>query len=129
MRSLALCLLVGLLATSCNNVADRNASPTETPAATTTVADPPSTTDVDDLLRVTVSLGHCGISQIEFDGRYWEAVDNRFGSTNADDAPGAASFVGQGTVELVSPDELHYTDDSGLMLRYAPTEMIRTVCS
>ena len=70
--------------------------------------------------RVAVDLGHCGVGYIAWDGRVWRVVDSPFQETNADDDPGAATFVGEGTILQIDADHLRYTDDSGVVAQLVP---------
>jgi hypothetical protein len=76
--------------------------------------------------RVEVGLWHCGINPITVDDRTWEVPtdEERFDGTNA-----PKSFAGVGTIERVSPDELRYVDDSGVVLRFVPDDGTEPPCA
>ncbi len=67
--------------------------------------------------RVRISLSHCGIEPIRYDGQLWEVPDGEepFDDTNAPD-----SVALTGTIQRISADELRYVDDSGISLRFGP---------
>lgn len=68
------------------------------------------------LPRVMVSLYHCGVDPLSFDGQIWEAGPaTLFDQTNA-----PREWVGRGTVSRPTPSELVYQDDSGIEVRFAP---------
>lgn len=73
-----------------------------------------------------VALWHCGIEPITYEGRTWEVPDGEepFDGTNA-----PASFAGRGEVERVGPDELRYTDESGMELRFVPDDGVERPCA
>lgn len=75
--------------------------------------------------RVEVTLWHCGIETITVDDRRWEVPDDEepFDGTNAPE-----SFAGTGTYERIAPDELRYTDDSGIQLRFVPDDGTDPAC-
>ena len=63
-----------------------------------------------------VSLYHCGVDPLSFDGQIWEAGPaTLFDQTNA-----PREWVGRGTVSRPTPSELVYQDDSGIEVRFAP---------
>ncbi len=82
----------------------------------TTTSASPGTITVE-LDRVRISLWHCGIEPIRYDGQLWEVPDGEepFDETNAPD-----SVALTGTIQRISANELHYVDDSGISLRFGP---------
>lgn len=83
------------------------------------------TDDARGLPGVTVTLYHCGVNPLRYEGRDWEVPDAEqpFDATNA-----PPSFVGEGTIEQISADELRYTDASGLTLRFVPDDGTEPLC-
>lgn len=73
-----------------------------------------------------VTLWHCGIEPITYERRTWEVPNDEepFDGTNA-----PASFAGRGEVERVGPDELRYTDESGVVLRFVPDDGTEPPCA
>ena len=73
-----------------------------------------------------VTLWHCGIEPIAYEGRTWEVPNDEepFDATNA-----PASFAGRGDVERVGPEELRYTDESGVVLRFVPDDGTEPPCA
>jgi hypothetical protein len=70
----------------------------------------------EDAPRVVVSLGHCGVDPLTFDGQVWEAGPaTLFDQTNA-----PTEWVGSGVVTRPTPSELVFRDDSGIEVRFAP---------
>lgn len=76
--------------------------------------------------RAEVALWHCGIETITVDDRRWEVPNDEepFDGTNA-----PSTFAGAGTIERVDPDELRYTDDSGVVLRFVPDDNTEPPCA
>lgn len=65
---------------------------------------------------MTVSLYHCGLDPLTFDGRVWDAGPaTLFDQTNV-----PQEWVGSGTVTRTTPSELVYLDDSGIEVRFVP---------
>ena len=63
-----------------------------------------------------VSLYHCGMDPLTFDGLIWEAGP----ATLFDQANAPREWVGRGTVTRPAASELVYRDDFGIEVRFAP---------
>lgn len=73
-----------------------------------------------------VGLNHCGLDALEHAGRRWEVPEDEepFDGTNKPE-----SFVGNGVVEPKGEDELSYTDESGVVLRFLPENPEEPPCA
>ena len=76
--------------------------------------------------RVRVTLWHCGIDALGYEGRVWEVPtgEEPFDATNAPE-----TFAQEGAIERVGPDELRYTDDGGVVLRFVPDDGTDPPCA
>jgi hypothetical protein len=78
-------------------------------------------------IPVEVTLYHCGIEPIWFEGRSWE-VPEETGPFDEMSAP--EEFVGRGTVERNSRGEsLRYVDESGIVLFFEPDDGVDLPCA
>lgn len=73
-----------------------------------------------------VTLSHCGINTVRYEGREWEVPDAErpFDQTSA-----PMTFAGVGRLERVGADELIYTDESGVTLRFVPDDGTEPPCA
>lgn len=63
-----------------------------------------------------VSVYHCGLNPLAFDGQIWEAGPaTLFDQTNA-----PQEWIGSGTVTHSTSSELVYRDDAGIEVRFVP---------
>lgn len=69
-----------------------------------------------DTAEQQVSLYHCGIQNIEYDGRQWEVDAPPFDATNAPD-----SFSGFGSFRR-DGDVVTFTDREGVQLAFTPDD-------
>jgi hypothetical protein len=79
-------------------------------AAPTATATPRQTT-------VTVSLYHCGINPLHYDGQTWKVPIAPF-----DETIYPAGWKGTGTVVKVTPTQVSYRDDSGVAVVFVPDD-------
>ena len=85
-----------------------------------------STSNPNGPISVEVTLYHCGVEPIWFDGRAWE-VPEETGPFDATNAP--EEFVGRGTIEPFGGESLRYVDESGIVLFFVPDDGVDLGCA
>ena len=86
-----------------------------------------STSNLKGPISVEVTLYHCGVEPIWFDGTSWE-VPEETGAIDEMSAP--ESFVGRGTIDLAAGGEsLRYVDESGYALVFVPDDGVDLPCA
>lgn len=79
------------------------------------------------LQQVTLTLFHCGINEVKFEGLFWERPWKDGPNITADVAP--PGWVGTGTMLRIDKDEAIYVDASGREVPFRPAEDVRNhVC-
>lgn len=78
--------------------------------------DPPPVPPTPQAVEMSVTLYHCGLDPISYQGRTWEAGP----ATLFDNTNKPAEWQGHGTITEISPTRLLYRDDSDIEVTYLP---------
>jgi hypothetical protein len=104
--------LVAVALSACGSVAStapRTASQSATALPAATASPSPRS--------VTVTLYHCGIDPLKYNGQTWEVPNPPFDATNR-----PQTWRGTGKVIALTTEHLRFRDDSGIVVEFVPDD-------
>ena len=110
--SLLVGVLVAVAMSACGSVAS-----TEPRTAPQSATAPPTATASPLPTSITVTLYHCGIDPLKYNGQTWEVPTPPFDATNR-----PQTWRGTGKVIALTTEHLRFRDDSGIVVEFVPDD-------